>query len=129
MSKICQNCRFLGKSQFCDECSDFSHWKLSHDAKVFSDRGNLLIISCSSDLPILTIELYIKWYTLYKVFPDGTFEKVTFPDCDEHQPSSVDHVPNPKAVKKFADDNNLILDELAYEIMVGRWETEVKNNY
>lgn len=41
----------------------------------------------------------------------------------------VDHVPNPKVVARFARACSYDIDILAFELMVGRWEIEVRDNY
>lgn len=40
-----------------------------------------------------------------------------------------DHVPNPRAVMWFAYTNRFLLDELAFELIAGRWSFEVKDQY
>jgi hypothetical protein len=67
--------------------------------------------------------MYPKWYSLYLVHPNGDVEEIEFPD------GYVDHVPDPMAVAAYAESHDYEVDSLAYEMMVGRWETEVRGNY
>lgn len=97
-----------------------------------SSRGNLLVLSKRPlDRPVITVELYSKWYGLYLVYPEGSIEEIPFPESEGRLDVSdyVDHVPNPKVVVWFAEKNNFYLDELALELIVGRWELEVTHHY
>jgi len=104
-----------------------------------SPRGFSLVLSpgylqtnARGRVPRLTVELYIKWYSLFLVSTDGKVEEVLFPNdpiyCDGGVPY-VDHVPNPIVVARFAEAKHYHMDDLAMEMIVGRWEIEVKNNY
>lgn len=76
--------------------------------------------------PILTVELSTKWYELYLIQPDGKVEGVFFPTSDKYT-SFVDHVPNPIVVQEYAAAKGYYLDELAFDLIVGRWYNEVKD--
>lgn len=106
---------------------------------IYSPKGCLLALSSALDpRPVLTVELSGKWYSLFLIHDDRTVEGVTFAELsdiwDDPQlhPSFrrsgaayVDHVPNPYAVAKLADSRAWHLDELAYELIWGRWMLEV----
>lgn len=105
--------------------------------RLVSEYENELVISSSyygSGDKVLTVELG-KWYQLYLVsFPcNGTYEVVSFGVLQETSdetgiyPPFVDHVPNPKVVEAYCAKQGYILDELAYELLVGRWIVDVKD--
>ena len=86
-------------------------------------------------VPILTVESCPKWYALYLVMPDGSVEEVTFAElheladrhADRDMSPYVDHVPNPELVPELASARGWTIDSCSYEMMVGRWESEVKS--
>ena len=99
-----------------------------------SDRDLPLIYQDTQrNTPIITVENYCKWYTLYVVNPDDTVEHLCFPGHDnpndepEGEMGFRDHVPNPKAVCKMAKRLNYDVDEISLEVITGRWHTEVLN--
>lgn len=82
--------------------------------------------------PTLTVELYSKWYGLFLVYPNGEIQEMPFPydeTCPKGEVPFVDHVPNPNAVIAYADANEYLIDNLALEMIVGRWEIEIRENY
>ena len=89
-----------------------------------STRGYPLVIDIVPQVPTLTVELYVKWYTLYLVHPDERIEEVLYP-----LNGFVDHVPKPAAVFDFAKENGYDIEPLAWEMIVGRWEIDVRENY
>ena len=104
----------------------------------FSTRGIPLVISVLGDQPLLTVEWASKWYTLQLLQPiereKGLFqlEEVHYHEIQRWHDSKrrdinsfVDHVPNPEAVRLYAEDKEWILDEIAEELIVGRWQLEV----
>lgn len=111
--------------------------------QLMSERGHPLAISCNHDYflnlqrPYLTVELYSKWYGLDVIQPGkglgvARVQRIPFPevfDLPEGETSFVDHVPNPRAVVRYARKMNYDVDELALELMVGRWELEVGQRY
>jgi hypothetical protein len=74
--------------------------------------------------PTLTVEMWIKWYDLQLVHPDGRIERVLYPENLDGESSFIDHVPNPKAVVKFAKEKGYEIDELALQAIKGRWAEE-----
>ena len=101
----------------------------------YSDRGHLLVWTGNADHQIVTVELYEKWYDLYLVAPDGTVTEVSFGDledpryCEGDQTAVSDHVPNPVVVAAYAQANEYDVDNLAIELIVGRWEISIEENY
>lgn len=104
---------------------------------VHGQRGYPLVItSIVPGCGLLTVELASKWYELYlvKLAGDarvGIYELESF-HFGHLEPFSrdgsyfVDHCPNPRAVAAFAASKGYSLDDCAYELLVGRWELEVK---
>lgn len=87
--------------------------------------------------PVVCVEFYSKWYSVYIVFPDranndrpGAIVEYAYPhDCPDGESPFLDHVPNPKAIAKFAQEHGCLIDPLSWELMVGRWEIEYHNRY
>jgi hypothetical protein len=102
-----------------------------------SPRGLELVLSGSSctqdgcpDAPTITVELAEKWYSLWLVRPSGQIEPIPFPEIMEMDDCSfVDHAPNPDAIRAYADAQDFEVDLVAFELIVGRWETEVTERY
>lgn len=87
-------------------------------------------------VPLLTVELYVKWYKLYLIeqtFHDEvSISEIDFPGdeyCAADESPYSDHVPNPRVVGRFAARNGYRVDEVALETIIGRWEREHLNNY
>jgi hypothetical protein len=105
-------------------------------AVIFSDHGHPLVYMPKVSRPqkrvVLTVENYCKWYALYAVKSDYKFERVEFGDLEQYtfpdQAPYCDHVPNPVSVKVMCQRLDWDLDEQAYEMMIGRWELEYKEN-
>lgn len=83
------------------------------------------------DCPVLTIENAAKWTALYLIHLNGRVERIDFPTETPAvgEMPFLDHVPNPLSVKKLADQNAWVLDTAAFEMIIGRWEMEVKGHY
>lgn len=96
-----------------------------------SDRKLPLVFTGVAELrPVLTVENYCKWYTLWLVGTDGSVTEVEFPDPPGFQDSYChDHVPNPEAVALFANQQDYDVDDQSMEMIIGRWEREAKGNY
>lgn len=96
-----------------------------------SERGFLLPVSnYPGSLPVLTVELYCKWYSLHLVWPTRIVERIDFGRLEPAAASLncspfCDHCPNPAAVRTLALAEGWHLDELAEELIVGRWHIEV----
>lgn len=97
---------------------------------ILSDRNIPLVYQFNENIsePVLTVENYTKWYDLYLVNRDRSINKVEYDALHEFAPRNEspyqDHVPNPKAVKCYANNYNYLIDEQSYEMMVGRWVIE-----
>lgn len=95
-------------------------------------RGYLLADAPQQAGAILTVELYSKWYSLVLLYPDGSCTVAPFPG-DEYAPPGEsayrDHVPNPRAVMKYAKFHSIVLGERAIELIVGRWHLETTEEY
>lgn len=106
---------------------------------IVSDRNIPLIFSGKLHelmIPVVTVELYVKWYKLFVIkqvlYDEVIVEVVDFPGeeyCAEGETAYGDHVPNPRVVSRFASRNGYRVDEVALEVIIGRWEREHLNNY
>lgn len=102
-----------------------------------SPRGLDLALWCipvADEEPVVTVELSVKWYSLFVVSPGpgGGVKEVPFPDMGDYDlfgSSYVDHVPNPRHVMRWAAQEGYYVDELALELMIGRWELEALGHY
>lgn len=100
---------------------------------VRSPRGMNLVLCMNYEwiTPVLTVELYTKWYELFLIEKKGdNFDaySVSFGHLEDVCPVGVspylDHAPNPLCVKLFAHRNGYHIDELALELITGRWQIE-----
>lgn len=100
----------------------------------YSKRNQLLSHFGEVEMPTIAVELYEKWYSLWLLKPDSTVEAIMFPDYDFpsseiSSPSACDHVPNPDHVEQLCLDKGYQIGDFTKELLVGRWETEFKENY
>lgn len=81
------------------------------------------------DVPFVTVPMASKWYWLFVLHPDGRLVKHDFGVLEgfepKGQPYFVDHVPNPHAVDGWARSMGYYVDDVAMDMLVGRWEIEV----
>ena len=99
---------------------------MSNYTTYFSDRGIPLVFNRvldSTGTPVLTVENYLKWYTLYLINPDASVVSICFPDN-----GYCDHVPYPSAVEILAEENGWYLCEESMAMIVGRYYMEFKNH-
>jgi hypothetical protein len=101
--------------------------------KIRSRRLYNLVLSTKYEwvTPVLTVELYTKWYELFLIAKmQGSLHLYAVhyghleDYCPEGQSAFRDHVPNPLAVRNFADAKDYHLDELADDLLMGRWQNE-----
>lgn len=81
------------------------------------------------EVPTLTMEAYQKWYEMFLIHPDGSVSKVEFDQLYEvcgYMTPHIDHVPNPQVVVTLCNKRDWIMHALAHEVMVGRWNQEIK---
>lgn len=79
-------------------------------------------------VPTISVTLAPKWSCLYLIAAGGQeVAELPFPDPAHFSGSPyIDHVPNPRAVLAYAKQHNYLIDDLAWELMIGRWETIVE---
>lgn len=98
-----------------------------------SPRGLPLIWSSTEPpkAPTLTVELYPKWYNLHLVMPSGQVTEIQYFALRPRPngPAYVDHVPNPASVSDLVHVCKWEMDELAFELIVGRWALEIEGAY
>ncbi len=81
---------------------------------------------------MIVAELYMKWYTLHIIKPDGTVEPLCYYEFEENPnlPKGIscesNHVPNPLAVQAYADWKGIQICTEGMELMIGRWAQEVR---
>lgn len=98
----------------------------------YSDRGIPLVYNNAPDKqPVLTVENYLKWYSLFLVNPDGSVEVLPY-DRYRHLEGSDglpflwgDHVVYPPAYERICDELDLIFDGNSADIIAGRWINDV----
>lgn len=91
-----------------------------------SPRGHPLFGEARTDVPVLTVEDYDKWYELYVLHPDGRIEALDFHELDDGEGSPfASHVPNPQKMQALVDRRDWNVDEKALEKVAGRWFLEV----
>lgn len=74
------------------------------------------------DAPLITVEIYPKWYELFVIHPDGGIEALLFHELDDGEGTTyVDHCPNPRKVEAYAEKHGMYVDEIALELIAGRW--------
>lgn len=94
---------------------------------IQSPRGHNLALSITDEYngaPILTVEIYCKWYSLFVVDSARSIREISFSELEDFsldEAPYIDHVPNPKAVQRFAEKRGYELDELALKLLLGRW--------
>lgn len=95
----------------------------------FPARPPLIRTASHLVVPTITVALDTKWYRLFLLLPDldsrgeHRVVELEFPDPPEFKGTPyVDHVPNPRCVLFFARVYGYVIDDLAWELMIGRWE-------
>lgn len=109
------------------------------DKKYYSPRGMELIVECIADRPVLTVELYMKWYDLFIVHPNGQVSSAF--ECAGHkwdeaedyvisqykESAVCDHAFNPKFFVRLAETLDIDYCDLALELVAGRWAIDYDN--
>ncbi len=99
--------------------------------KYDSDRGMPLVYvgEPPPERPILTVENYCKWYSLYLVKPGGWVEAVDMYDAGSSFTAAWhDHVPDPGECERYAELKGYDWDENALDMIYGRYQREVVAN-
>jgi hypothetical protein len=82
---------------------------------------------------VLFVEDETKWYRLYLRGPNGVVTTIQMSEletyCKSDESPFCDHVPNPMPVQRMCRHFGWEIDERSLEVMIGRWELEVRNNY
>ena len=84
-----------------------------------------------ADQTVVCVEIYVKWYRLQLIHPDGSIGDAIYPDdyVETGETPYLDHAPNPMVVQRWAAKQGFYLCDMALELLIGRWEQEFKNNY
>lgn len=108
--------------------------------QILTARNRILALDGWPIFPTVTVEVASKWYGIYLATPVdeasgmceiaewdfGVLEPFRCPGSGSY---FVDHVPNPNAVRQFCAAKDYELDDLGFELIVGRWLTEVEGKY
>lgn len=97
------------------------------DHLYVSERGEILALDEDPIVPIITVELYCKWYSLHVIHINGNVSTVPFTALEHvYKEGSAfrDHVPNPDAVRAYSEHMNYSIEPLAEELIEGRWKLE-----
>lgn len=114
-----------------------------------ADDNMLAYIGSPQDAPVVTCELYMKWYALWLVMPDGAV--INLFDAKGRTPKrrfggdnsivyyemeamtkgtfNGDHCYNPTVVKEYAEEQGWILDEVSFNLIVGRWVCDYEERF
>jgi hypothetical protein len=99
---------------------------------LLSPRNHPLVVTVGTR-PLITVEYYMKWYSLFCVGRIGDADVieglVQFDALEEYalpiESAFVDHVPNPRVVERYAEALGVEIDPMAHELIWGRWRIEV----
>lgn len=88
-----------------------------------TNRGHQLVHTKHMEIPVLTCELYPKWYSLYLIMPNGEVLEADLGGLDAFAEHSAvgDHCWSPAALQGFADARDWWIDEVALDLIMGRW--------
>lgn len=93
-----------------------------------ADGCQLAFTENPRSVPVLTCQLRSKWYRLYLVLPSGKVREADLSDIEDFAPSgesaSGDHCWNPKALHALAEAKGWDTDDIAYDLLTGRWVNE-----
>lgn len=82
---------------------------------------------------VLTCELWGKWYALYIVTPRGGVLQADLRDIEDFAESNEtavgDHCWNPAVLLRLAQARGWDIDDLSWDLIVGRWVNDHENRY
>ena len=99
----------------------------------FSDRGlPLLFVHRLNNIPVVALENYTKWYSIYLIVPNGGKGEVVkidprtiFEVCAKYSDARwVDHLYHPRLLYRLAQHLNATVCERSAEVAAGRWIME-----
>lgn len=95
---------------------------------ITNERDNPLLYNGDvlPNIPTIVVELTTKWYSLYLLHPNGSVESF---EPDPGEVGYKDNTYNPMDLVMYAQKHNYVIDELSFEMIIGRWEIESKENY
>lgn len=93
-----------------------------------SERGIALFCDGVADVPLITVENYMKWYSIYAIYPDGHVATVDTTMREDNEFERIfgesaygDHVFNPWFVLYIAWLRGIEVCGSALEAIIGRW--------
>jgi hypothetical protein len=100
-------------------------------ARTPRDKALVLCMNYEWITPVLTVEFCTKWYELFLIDKEGddfSLYSIHFGHLEKVAPAGVspylDHAPNPLCVNLLACRKGFHVDELALELITGRWQIE-----
>ncbi len=101
----------------------------------FSERGIPLVFTGEpdEDAPTLTVENYMKWYTLYAVFPDYTVKPICWGAGAEpwhgqkYEIEFADHCPRPSSVLKFVESTGYSFCGESESLILARYLHDIRD--
>ena len=103
-----------------------------------SPDGVPLICAELPKVNTITVENGTYWRELYILSPSGEVQPLPYPEDPEFVGpeeeavatiQNVRRIPNPSVVMRYAAAKLLKIDEVALEVMIGRWERKIWGHY
>jgi len=85
----------------------------------YSGRGFPLFVPPNAKLPLLTVELHVKWYGFQLTREDGIVEEIPFPS-NTGDWRVLNHTPHQDYYADIAESMNVNFYELIEELIAGR---------
>jgi len=111
------------------KCSDMCTCECKYPSEIqgtayFSERGIPLVYwGQPPNKPTITVENYMKWYTLYVIKPNGEVTQLNTHDYD-FDGGWGDHIPHPQLVLDVAKKLDMEVDDNALDMVAGRYARE-----
>ncbi len=101
------------------------------DEPVFhvTERDHVLMWVGKVDVPVVTLENYEKWYSVYVVMPCGYVKKVpvdVMTACMGDDAYYRDHCFHPELLRRIAKHYNGEVHQTALEVATGRWALDIR---
>lgn len=96
---------------------------------IVSDRGIPLLCQEIQTWPLIVLEDWNKWYSVFVLFPDGRVEKVGVDVIEEIEDTILyqDHNFHPKLLALLGKHYGAEVDWKSDEMATGRWVHEIEN--
>ena len=94
------------------------------EKRYYDPKRNLELVYTGlplKDRRIFTVAKVTKWYDFYLINPDGTVSQFSEEGCPIEE---IDHCARPENLANDLAKANIYLDDLSFELIVGRYITE-----